>query len=326
MSQSFDIAVIGATSLVGEALFELLDEHELPPGELIPLSAEEAGSAVVTCRGRNLRVRDLYAFDFTSTALVLALEPLAAAQRERILAAGCRLVELAGGSEAAPCVLATVNPQALAAQVRSPLPAVAALAGVLAALTGVLELQRLTVTACLAVSGRGREGVEELARQTALLLNARPLEPGLFGRQIAFNLLAASGAPGAGSSDDEQRLVTELREVLERPALPVSATCVQAPVFFGDSLSVSLLCAAPVSLAAVEAALEAAGDIELCAADDWPTAVGDAVGQERIHVGRLRVAADDPCRLDLWVVADNVRQGAALNAVRLAGLLLKPNP
>jgi aspartate-semialdehyde dehydrogenase len=314
MNRTFDIAVIGATSLVGEALLELLDEREFPVGKLTALACDEAIGQVASFRERNLRVRALDAFDLTDVALVFVLEPLAPAQRARIEAAGCALVDLSGAPGSAPCVAAQANPQALVGrQVRAPLPAVVA-------------LRRVTLTACLAVSAHGREGIEELARQTAQLLNARPLEPGLFGRQIAFNLLAASGAEEDGHAVDERRLAGELREVLALPELPVAATCVQAPVFFGDSLAVSLQCAAPVDLEAVERCLDAAPGVERIEAGDWPTAVGDAVGQESVYVGRLRRGLHDPCQLDLWIVSDNVRKGAALNAVQLAELLLNPRP
>lgn len=327
MSRTFDIAVIGATSLVGEALLELLDEREFPVGKLTALACDEAIGQVASFRERNLRVRALDAFDLTDVALVFVLEPLAPAQRARIEAAGCALVDLSGAPGSAPCVAAQANPQALVGrQVRAPLPAVVALAEVLAPLAGLLALRRVTLTACLAVSAHGREGIEELARQTAQLLNARPLEPGMFGRQIAFNLLAASGAEEDGHGVDERRLAGELREVLALPELPVAATCVQAPVFFGDSLAVSLQCAAPVDLEAVERCLDAAPGVERIEAGDWPTAVGDAVGQESVYVGRLRRGLHDPCQLDLWIVSDNVRKGAALNAVQLAELLLNPRP
>jgi len=206
----------------------------------------------------------------------------------------------------------------------SPSPSATNLAVVLAPLRGLLEIQRVSVTANLAVSAQGREAVSELARQTAELLNVRPLEPKFFDRQMAFNLLAQVGTPDAqGHTALEKRLVHELRAVLETPLLKISATCVQAPVFFGDSLTVSLQLGAPVDLAAVNRALEAAPGIELVEEGDYPTAVGDAVGQDVVYVGRVRAGVDDPAELNLWLTSDNVRKGAALNAVQLAQLLIK---
>jgi aspartate-semialdehyde dehydrogenase len=166
--------------------------------------------------------------------------------------------------------------------------------------------------------------VTELARQTAELLNARPLEPRFFDRQMAFNLLAQVGTPDAqGHTLLEKRLVRELREVLAQPALKISANCIQAPVFFGDSLSVTLESSRSVDLAAVNAALEAGEGIELVDAGDYPTPVGDAVGQDVVYVGRVRHGVDEPSELNLWLTSDNVRKGAALNAVQVAELLIK---
>ena len=121
----------------------------------------------------------------------------------------------------------------------------------------------------------------------------------------------------------EKRLVRELREILAQPLLKISVTCVQAPVFFGDSFSVTLQSATDIDLAQVNAALDTAPGIELVEAGDYPTAVGDAVGQDVVYVGRVRTSVDDPAELNLWLTSDNVRKGAALNAVQLAELLIK---
>ena len=178
--------------------------------------------------------------------------------------------------------------------------------------------------ACLAVSSQGREGVTELARQTAELLNVRPLEPRFFDRQIAFNLLPQAGAVDAsGHGLLELRLARELKQVLALPKLPVAAACVLAPVFFGDSLSLSVQTGAAVDLPAIAAALNAAASVELVELGDYPTAVGDAVGQDEIYVGRLRSGLDDLTELNLSITSDNVRKGASLNAVQIAELLIK---
>lgn len=328
MSQSFDIAVVGATGLVGEALLMALDEREFPIGTLYPLAVDAAIGQVATFRERNLRVRAVDAFDFASVKLVFLLEPLPAAQLARVRDVDCALVDLSGAlsAEQAPCVVAEVNPQQAetARWLRSPLPAVVALASVLGTLRQVLTLRRVTVTACLAVSSHGREGIEELARQTAQLLNARPVEAQLFDRQIAFNLLArASAEQPDGHARDERRLAGELGEVLGEPALPVAVTCVQAPVFFGDSLAVSLLCSEPVDMPVILHCLDDAPELERVEQGDYPTAVGDALGQDLVYVGRVRPGLLDPCELNLWIASDNVRKGSALNAVRLGELLLK---
>ncbi|MNG11957.1 hypothetical protein D3C84_955330 [compost metagenome] len=118
-------------------------------------------------------------------------------------------------------------------------------------------------------------------------------------------------------------MAEELKQVLALPALRVSVTCVQAPVFFGDSLAVSLQAAQPVDIAVAAQGLEAQAGIELVEAGDYPSVVADAVGQDEVYVGRLRVGLDDPAELNLWIASDNVRKGSALNAVQIAELLIK---
>lgn len=333
MSHPIDIAVVGTTGIVGGALVELLEEREFPVGKLYLLASEASAGQSLPFRGRNLRVGSVADFDFAQVRLVFfaASEEVTRQYAPRALDAGCSLIDLAGGLSPvqAPRVVAEANAHLLDAMqapylLTSPDSLATALAVVLAPLRSLLDWQRLCVMACLPVSSLGREGVAELARQTAELLNARPLEPRFFDRQVAFNLLGQAGAVGPdGHAALERRLVDDLRQVLNAPDAKISASCVLAPVFYGDSLSVTLQASRPADLPAVRAALESAAGVELLENDDYPTVIGDAVGQDRIYVGRLRSGLDDPAELNLWIVSDNVRKGAALNAVQLAELLIK---
>uniref|UniRef100_A0A1I8ALY4 Semialdhyde_dh domain-containing protein n=1 Tax=Steinernema glaseri TaxID=37863 RepID=A0A1I8ALY4_9BILA len=166
MTQTYDIAVIGATGTVGETLVQILEERDFPLGTLHLLASNESAGSSVNYRGKNLRVREVDAFDFSQA----------------------------------------IDSQSLPVQLVSPSAAAVALAVVLAPLKHLLELERVNVTACMAVSAQGREAVGELARQTAELLNARPLEPRFFDRQVAFNLLAQ-----VGTSDSEGHGALERR-------------------------------------------------------------------------------------------------------------------
>jgi len=333
MTQSFDIAVIGATGTVGETLVQILEERDFPVANLHLLASVESAGHSVPFRGKNVRVREVDEFDFGKVQIVFfaAGPAITRSYASRATAAGCAVIDLSGGLpvEQAPNVVPEINAALLDTlkkpyQVASPSPSATALAVAIAPLRGLLEVVRVNVTACLAVSSQGREGVAELARQTAELLNVRPMEPRFFDRQMAFNLLAQVGTPDAqGHVPLEKRLVTELRELLALPLLKISVSCIQAPVFFGDSFSVSLQTAGPMDLAAVNAALNAAPGIELVEAGDYPTAVGDAVGQDVVYIGRVRAGIDDPAELNLWITSDNVRKGAALNAVQVAELLIK---
>lgn len=333
MNQSFDIAVVGATGTVGETIVQILEERSFPVTNLHLLASSESAGHSVPFRGKNVRVREVDDFDFSKVQLVFfaAGPAVTLSFAAKASAAGCAVIDLSGALPAAqaPQVVPEANAQVLAGlkkplQISSPSPSATALAVALAPLRSLLDIQRVNVTACLAVSAQGREAVSELARQTTALLNLHPLETSFFDRQIAFNLLAQVGKPDAqGHVPLEKRLVCELREVLGMPALKVSVTCIQAPVFFGDSFSVSVQLAGPVDLDAVNVALEAAEGIELVEAGDYPTAVGDAVGQDVVYVGRVRHAVDDTSELNFWMTSDNVRKGAALNAVQLAELLIK---
>lgn len=333
MPSRVDVAVVGASSLVGEALLEVLEERDFPVAELYLLDAADSVGQAHAFKGRNLRVRDTAGFDFTKARLVFFAcdADLAASHWEVAAAAGCLMVDLSSACSVddLPCLVPEVNGGLLdtlhdCRAVASPLPEAVALSTLLAPVRQQLDVQRVSVTACLPVSTRGRAGVNELARQTAELLNARPLEPRVFDRQVAFNMLAQTEEVDAqGHARQERRLVDELRQLLGLPELAVAVTFVQVPVFFGESLVLSLLSRESVDVDRLSAALDAAPGIELVEAGDYPTVVGDAVGQDVIYVGRLRRGMNDPRELNLWIVSDNVRKGAALNAVQSGELLIK---
>ncbi|OCX94120.1 MAG: aspartate-semialdehyde dehydrogenase [Pseudomonas sp. CO183] len=333
MPTGVGVAVVGAVSLVGEALVEVLEERAFPLSELHLLDAGEGVGHTVPYKGRNLRVSAADRFDFARVQLVFLVgaSALVSACHVAASAAGCRIVDLSGSIsvDEQPCLVPEVNGAVLDSSsdrraVASPLPASVALALALAPVRHQLGLLGVTVTACLPVSSRGVAGVKELARQTTELLNARPLEPRVFGRQMAFNLLAQTEEVDShGYGAQERRLVDELRQLLQNPELAVAVTFIQAPVFFGESLVVSLRCSLEVDPQALSAALEAAPGVEVVGGDDYPTAVGDAVGQDVIYVGRVRCGIGDPRQVNLWIVSDNVRKGAALNAVQSGELLIK---
>jgi len=330
MQSPLNVAIVGATGTVGESLVQILEEREFPLGQLHLLAGEGSVAQSVPFRGRNVRVKALDGFDFSQVKLAFfcAGAAVSEAYASQAAAAGCSVIDL-GGGQGVPVVVPEVNAEgleglAMPVRVGSPGSVATGLALGLAPLLPLIELEQVAVTACLSMSSKGRDAVRELARQTTELLNARPLEPRVFDRQVAFNMLAQVGEPdAAGHLALEKRAHRELRELLGLPLLKASITCIQAPVFFGDSLAVSLRSRLPIDLAAVGGALEQAPGVEWTGADDYPTAVGDAVGQDTLYIGRVRAGLDDPCELNLWLALDNVRKGAALNAVQLAELLIK---
>ena len=331
MSKTVDLAVIGATGTVGEALVQLLEEREFPVGNLHLLAGGDSAGQSVPFRGKNLRVRELAGFDFTQVGLAFfaAGEAVSRQYADKAVAAGCTVIDLSGALAQALPIVPEVNAETLADVhapylLSSPAPAATALAAVLGPLRDQLGLRRVVLNAALAVSTLGRAGIAELARQTTELLNMRPLEPQLLDRQVAFNLLAQVGAlEEGGHARLERRVATELKQVLGIEGLKVSASCSLAPVFFGDSLAVCLETDKPVDVPAVAALLAQQSAVELVETGDYPTVVGDAVGQDELYVGRLRAGLDDPAELNLWIASDNVRKGSALNAVQIGELLIK---
>ncbi|WP_295461323.1 aspartate-semialdehyde dehydrogenase [uncultured Pseudomonas sp.] len=324
-----DIALVGATSAYGEAIRELLDERDVPLGRLHLLASGESAGQNLPFRGSNLRVTGLEGFDFAQVGIVILAAPAAVVEslRPQLAAAGCAALDLSGAS-AALSVLPRINGERLdnlpaAPWLGVPLAAAQAAASVAAVLARLNTLADASLTACLAASGAGRGGVEELARQATELLNGRPVESRLFEGQLAFNLLGRTGAPAAdGYTAQEHRLLDECQQVLGGSLPVLDVTALQAPVFFGDSLALSLRGKEPWSL---EQVLEALGDEPGLALDeevDCPSAVGDALGREEVLVGRVRLHPRDARRLECWLVADNVRL-SALTAVQLAELLLK---
>ncbi len=291
MSQPLNVAVVGATGSVGEALVGLLDERDFPLHRLHLLASAESAGQRMGFAESSLRVGDVDSFDFSSVGLAFfaAAAEVSRTHAERARAAGCSVIDLSGALEpsVAPPVMVSVNAERLASQAAP-----------------------FLLSSPCAVA--------------AELLNARPLEPRLFERQIAFNLLAQVGAVDAeGHSAIERRIFAEVQALLGERIGPLNVTCIQAPVFFGDSLSVTLQCAEPVDLAAVTRVLDATKGIEWVGEGDYPTVVGDALGQDETYVGRVRAGQADPCQVNLWIVSDNVRKGAALNAVLLGELLIK---
>ena len=333
MSEGLEIAVVGATGTVGEALLEALGESGWPLTKIHALASEGSAGKRMEVGGGYATVAALEGFDFASVALALFAVPdsVAEAHLPSALEAGCRVIDFSAafhGDERARLAVAGVNDGELdgASLVVSPSAAAVALAPVLAALGGEAGIESVTATVLEPASIRGRAGVKALAGEAARLLNGQPAEPSLFPQQLAFNLLAHPVSAGeAGWSGEELRLERELRAVLNDEALAVHATVVQAPLFFGQAIALRVVTREPLDAPRARALLEALPALELVegeGSEAAPSPTTDAVGEERVLVGRIR-AERSGRGLDLWLASDNVRVGGAANGVQIAGQLLK---
>ncbi|NKF24299.1 aspartate-semialdehyde dehydrogenase [Solimonas marina] len=337
MSKRLEIAVIGADSPVAEALFDLMAERRFPVAETSALVLDPESEADVRFADRPLLLDDARTFDFTQVQLAFLTDadPELTAQAERAADAGVVVVDASSQNwrdSAIPVVAADVNPAAIAGFNERGIVALpdrlnVALAPILRALHGLFGLQAVTLTGLLAASDGGRPALEDLARETAALLNARAYERQYFARQIAFNVLGQDGDAGVdGATERERRIGDELRMLLGLPTLAVQATLVQVPVFYGHSASITLRFERNVDVEAAAAALQALPDFALEAsqlAADGISPVTDAALSSRVQAGRLRRVDGDPLALALWLTADNIRRCAASAALSNAELLVR---
>ena len=327
MSARYRVAVLGADSLVGEALLELLVEERFPAAEIRAFAVQPGVGAQVSAGGEDWDLEDLQGSDLSGFDLLLAA-PRCGLDAGRLQAlAGKALVidcdEAAAGNPGVPlCSAGSAAGEGRTGCIAIPGALALMLSTVLAPLRDTFGLRRVEVTACLAVSDLGRDAVEELAQQTRQLLTFQPVSGRQFDRQIAFNCLPQAGTTDAeGLSREERGTAQQLRRLLALPELALSITALRVPVFYGHGAAVGVELAGPVSLPALQELLSTTPGLHLVASDAapyYPTAVTEASGDGAIWVGRLRA---DPSRaqgLQLWVVADNLRRGLALNAVRIA--------
>lgn len=333
---AYDIAVVGASDLVGEAILDLLAARKFPISKAYALEFQTDGEQEVTFGGETLDVESLEDFDFSQVQLAFfaTKADIAAEYAPRAVAAGCIVIDDSTCfryDESVPLVVPEVNPQAIAqfeqrGIIASPSSAVTQMLIALKPLHNAATLLRLNIATYQAVSGVGREGVDELARQTAQLLNARPVDAKVFPKQIAFNVLPQVDAfLDNGYSKEEMKIVWEMRKVLGVPDLRVNPTTVRVPVFFGHSTAVHIEMEQNLSAKDAREILRSTASVTLL--DDaealYPTPVTDAVSNDAVYVGRIREDISHPSGLNLWVVADNVRRGAALNSVQIAEVLTR---
>ncbi|MTD42532.1 aspartate-semialdehyde dehydrogenase [Erwinia sp. CPCC 100877] len=333
MSEGWNIAVLGATGAVGEALLELLAERQFPVGELYALARSASAGERLRYAGRSLVVKDAETFDWTqaSLAFFVAGEEATARYAQEAADAGCLVIDSSGlfaMEPDVPLVVPEVNPGVLAEYRNRNLIAVAdsLTSQLLVAIKPLMEeggLARLQVTSLLAASAQGKVAVDALAGQSARLLNGMPLDDDdHFGRQLAFNLLPL--LPDAdGSVREERRIVDQVRKVLQDEGLPISASCVRSPVFYGHAQIVSMEALRPLASDEARDAFERGEDIVLSEEEDFPTQVGDASGNARLSIGCVRNDYGMPEQVQFWSVADNVHFGGALMAVKTAEKLVQ---
>ncbi|AXW88488.1 aspartate-semialdehyde dehydrogenase [Lonsdalea britannica] len=332
MTNGWNIALLGATGAVGTALLELLQEREFPVGEIYPLASEHSAGETLRFNGRSCLVTNAEEFDWSQAQLAFFVAGTEASARYADEAgnSGCLVIDSSGlfaQEPDVPLVVPGVNSHVLADYRNRNLVAVAdsltsQLLRAVKPLTEQAGLSRLHVTNLLSVSARGKAAVDDLAGQSARLLNGMPPEAGMFPKQLAFNLLPLL-PDSEGSVMQERRLVDQVRKVLQDDGLPIAVNCVQSPVFYGHAQVVHMEGMRPLSAEEAREELQQSEDVSISDDEDYPTQVDDASGNVQLSVGCLRNDYGMPELLQFWSVADNVRFGGALMAVETAELLIQ---
>jgi aspartate-semialdehyde dehydrogenase len=334
---SYDVAVVGATGAVGEAMLSILEQRNFPVNNLYPLASERSAGSTVMFKNKPVTVGNLADFDFTKTQIGLfsAGGSVSEEYAPKAAAAGCIVIDNTSHfryDADIPLVVPEVNPAAIANYtnrniIANPNCSTIQMLVALKPIHDAVGIKRISVATYQAVSGTGKEAIEELAKQTAELLNGREAKAEVYPRQIAFNALPhIDKFLENGYTKEEMKMVWETQKIMGDDSIQVSATCVRIPVFFGHSEAVQIELKAPMTAEAARDLLsQAPGVIVMDKREDggYPTAVHESAGQDAVFVGRIREDISFANGLNLWVVADNVRKGAALNSVQIAEELIK---
>jgi aspartate-semialdehyde dehydrogenase len=331
MSSGYRVAVVGATGQVGTLMLQLLRERSFPAREIVPFASQRSvgreleGGLIV----QGLSDESIRGFDI---ALFSAGGSTSGEWAAKFAEAGAVVIDNSSYwrmNEEVPLVVSEVNPEALDSHhgiIANPNCSTMQMVVALKPLFDEAGIERLVISTYQAVSGTGKAAVDELLDQSHALLHEREIEPpSAYAHQIAFNALPHAGSFTAGEdhTDEERKLINETRKILGDPSIRISATCVRVPVVNGHSEAVNVQTRRELSPERARELLEAAPGVSVL--DDpraslYPLAI-DAAGKDEVFVGRIRRDAGHEHALDLWVVADNLRKGAATNAVQLAELV-----
>jgi len=332
MTRFQNIAVVGATGMVGSTLISLLEERNFPVQKLYLLASDRSAGETISFHKKNYFVESINTFDFTKTDLCFFCASNDIAEKFAPIAALHGNVVIDKSSyfrmdPDVPLVVPEVNADALRTLpkniIASPNCTTIPLAMALKPIYDAAGIARMNIATYQSVSGSGRDAVDELAEQTAQLLSGKPIKPKVYPQQIAFNVIPHIDAfEENGYTREEMKVVNESRKILDDPDLLINVTAVRVPVFFGHSIAVHLETRDDLSLKEALKLLGHAPGVKLFADPTrYPTPVHDAAGQDVTFVGRVRKDISHPKGISFWVVCDNVRKGAALNAVQIAEFL-----
>jgi aspartate-semialdehyde dehydrogenase len=337
MTKTFDVAVVGATGAVGETMMSILEQRKFPVGKLYPLASSRSAGSKVEFNGKQVTVEDLETFDFSKVQIGLfsAGGSISEIYAPKAAEAGCVVIDNTAHfryDDDIPLVVPEVNPQAIANYtnrgiIANPNCSTIQMLVALKPIYDAVGITRINVATYQAVAGTGKVAIEELATQTANILNGKDVECKVYPKQIAFNALPHIDVfKENGYTKEEMKMVWETNKIFEDDSILVNPTAVRIPVFYGHSEALHIETKEKITAEKATELLKAFPGITVI--DDrcdggYATAVTEGVNNDDVYVSRIREDISHPKGLDLWVVADNVRKGAALNSVQIAEILIK---
>ncbi len=336
-SEGINVAVVGATGAVGEVMLEILEERDFPVAELFPLASSRSAGKTVMFRNKSYVVGDLAEFDFSKAQIALfsAGGSISAEFAPIAAAADCVVIDNTShfrNDPDIPLVVPEVNPEAIEGYkqrgiIANPNCSTIQMVVALKPIQDAVGIARINVATYQAVSGTGKEAIEELASQTAALLNGREAVKKVYPKQIAFNALPhIDQFMDNGYTREEMKMVWETRKILSDDSIQVNPTCVRIPVFFGHSEAVHIETLAKITAQETSRLLKKTPGVSVVDGREdgaYPTAVSESAGKDPVFVGRIREDISCEKGINMWVVSDNVRKGAALNSIQIAEILLK---
>ena len=337
MSKKYDVAVVGATGAVGETMLSILEERNFPVDKIYALASSRSVGKRISFNGNSLVVEDLAEFDFTKVQIGLfsAGASISKEYAPKAAKAGCVVIDNTSEfryDDDIPLVVPEVNPEKIADYkgrgiIANPNCSTIQMLVALKPIYDAVGIERINVCTYQAVSGTGKEAIEEVVSQTAKLLNGKPITAEVYPKQIAFNVLPQIDVfMDNGYTKEEMKMVWETQKIFADDSIKVNPTAVRVPVFYGHSEAVHIETRDKIDVKEITQLLKKApGIIVLDERVDggYPTAVTESSGNDAVFVSRIREDISHSKGIDLWVVADNVRKGAALNSVQIAELLVK---
>ena len=337
MSRELNVAIVGVTGAVGEALLTVLQERKFSIKTLYPLASARSVGKTVSFKRQELDVLDLAEFDFSQAdiALFSAGSAVSKEYAPKAVAAGCIVVDNTSCfryEDDIPLIVPEVNAHCIVQYekrgiIANPNCSTIQMVVALKPIYDAVGIHRINVATYQSVSGTGKKAITELIAQMGDLLNGIPAKSDVYPKQIAFNALPhIDQFEENGYTREEMKMVWETRKIFEDQEIMVNPTAVRVPVIYGHSEAIHLELKKPLSAAQARALLQKAPGVKVIdnpAKLAYPTAISHAVGHDDVFVGRIRQDISHPNGLNLWVVADNIRKGAATNAVQIAEILQK---